>query len=286
MAILFALAAAASWGAAMTIAKPIVRYMDPLTFLLIRWGMALIPAFAYGLLVHRLAFPGWIAIGYVALASLLNVIIGWTIYLVANQSAPSYQSATLASIAPLWGVLGAIVFLGEPLLWRTVVAGGLVAVGAVFLVRRRATAGGTSWIGALLAVLAGVFWGVSETVPTKLALHHGITSETLLVTLGCCTLVGMSLLTPVLRRRIPRRFDPRGLGLAALSAVSGAFLGWFFWLQGLRLEDGSVLAPIRGSTLLFTFAFSLLFLRERPSRWALLGVLLVFGGVMLVSIGG
>ena len=286
MAILFALAAAASWGAAMTIAKPIVRYMDPLTFLLIRWGMALIPAFAYGLLVHRLAFPGWIAIGYVALASLLNVIIGWTIYLVANQSAPSYQSATLASIAPLWGVLGAIVFLGEPLLWRTVVAGGLVAVGAVFLVRRRATAGGTSWIGALLAVLAGVFWGVSETVPTKLALQHGITSETLLVTLGCCTLVGMSLLTPVLRRRIPRRFDPRGLGLAALSAVSGAFLGWFFWLQGLRLEDGSVLAPIRGSTLLFTFAFSLLFLRERPSRWALLGVLLVFGGVMLVSIGG
>ncbi len=286
MAILWALAAAVSWGAAMTIAKPIVRYMDPLTFLLVRWAMAVIPAFAYGLLVHRLAFPGWTAIGFVALASLLNVIIGWTIYMLANQSAPAYQSATLASIAPLWGVVAAIVFLGEPLVWRAVVAGVLVAAGAVFLVRRQAFVLRASLVGALLAILAGVFWGVSETVPTKLALQHGITSETLLVSLGCCTLVGMSLLTPVLRGRIPRRFDPRGLWLVALSAVSGAFLGWFFWLQGLRLEAASVLAPVRGSTLLFTFAFSVLFLRERPSRRAVLGVLLVFGGVMLVSIGG
>jgi len=287
MAIVFALAAAASWGAAMTIAKPIVRYMDPLTFLLIRWAMALVPALAYGLIVHQLAFPGWIAIGYVALASLLNVIIGWTIYLIANQSAPAYQSATLASIAPLWGVVGAIVFLGEPLLWRVVIAGLLVVMGAVFLVRRKkGLRAPTSLLGAFLAILAGAFWGVSETVPTKLALQQGITSETLLVVLGCCTLVGMALLTPILRRRIPLRFNPRGLGLAALSAISGAFLGWFFWLQALGLEAASVLAPIRGSTLLFTFAFSVLFLRERPSRWAVLGVLLVFGGVLLVSISG
>jgi transporter family protein len=286
MAIFFALAAAASWGVAMTIAKPILRYMDPLTFLLLRWAMALIPAVAYGLAVHALVLPNWAAIGYVALASLLNVIIGWTIYMMANLSAPAYQSATLASIAPLWGVLAAIVFLGDPLRWQVLVAGLLVVGGAVFLVQPKAMSLRTSLSGALLALLAGVFWGISETVPTKLAIRQGITPETMLVVLGCATLVGMSLLTPLLRKRVPRRFTPKGLWLVVVSAVSGAFLGWFFWLQGLRLQDASVLAPIRGSTLLFTFLFSILFLRERPSRWAVVGVLLVFGGVVLVSISG
>jgi len=285
MATLLALGAAASWGIAMTAAKPILRYMDPLSFLLLRWSIALIPAAAYGLLIHRLAFPGWPAIGWVALASLLNVVVGWTIYMLANQSAPAYQSATLASIAPLWGVIASIVFLGEPLEWRVLVAGLLVVAGAVFLVRPKALAIRSSLLGASLAVLAGVFWGVSETVPTKLAIQHGITSETMLVVLGCSTLLGMSLLTPLLRKRIARRFNPRGLWLVVLSAVSGAFLGWFFWLHGLRLAAASVLAPIRGSTLLFTFLFSVLFLRERPSRWAIVGVLLVFGGVVLVSTG-
>jgi len=287
MAILLAVAAAASWGIAMTIAKPILRYMDPLTFLLARWIIALVPAVAYGLLTHRLAVPSAAAVGYVALASLLNVVIGWTIYMLSNLSAPAYQAATLASIAPLWGVVAAIVFLGDPLRWQVLVAGLLAAGGAVFLVRPRALSfRNSSLVGALLAVLAGIFWGVSETVPTKLAIQHGITAETMLVVLGCTTILGMSLLTPFLRKRVPRRFDPKGLWLVILSAISGAFLGWFFWLQGLRLEDASVLAPIRGSTLLFTFAFSVIFLRERPSRWAIVGVLLVFGGVMLVSIGG
>jgi transporter family protein len=287
MAILLALAAAASWGIAMTIAKPILRYMDPLTFLLTRWGIALIPAVIYGLVTHRLAVPSGAAIGYVALASLLNVIIGWTIYMLANLSAPAYQTATLASTAPLWGVVAAIAFLGDPLRWQVLVAGMLAAGGAVFLVRRRAESSQrSSIVGASLAVLAGIFWGISETVPTKLAIQHGINSETMLVVLGCTTILGMALIAPLLRKQVPRRFDPKGLWLVVVSALSGAFFGWFFWLQGLRLEDASVLAPIRGSTLLFTFIFSVIFLRERPSRWALLGVLLVFGGVLLVSIGG
>jgi len=287
MAILLALTAAVSWGIAMTIAKPILRYMDPLTFLLIRWAVALVPATTYALLTHRLILPTWPAIGFVALASLLNVIIGWTIYMLSNLSAPAYQTATLASTAPLWGVLAAIIFLGDPIRWQVLVAGGLVAGGAFFLLRtKQQRAKTTSWLGAALAVLAGTFWGISETVPTKLAIQRGINPETMLVVLGCTTLLGMSVLAPMLRRKIPRRFDRKGLWLVVASAISGAFLGWFFWLQGLRLEDASILSPVRGSTLLFTFAFSVIFLRERPSRWAFVGVLLVFGGVMLVSIGG
>jgi drug/metabolite transporter (DMT)-like permease len=43
---------------------------------------------------------------------------------------------------------------------------------------------------------------------------------------------------------------------------------------------------VRGSTLLFCLVYSVVFLRERPSPRALVGVLLAIGAVLLVSFGG
>ena len=98
-------------------------------------------------------------------------------------------------------------------------------------------------------------------------------------------IAGNTLAGLMLRKRVPKRVNRRGLAFACASAISGAFLGWLCWLNGLRLAPASLLAPVRGSTLVFTFLFSVLFLRERPSRRAIGGVVLVFGGVLLVSFG-
>ena len=285
MAFFLAVSAAASWGVAMTVAKPGARHLDPITFLLARWTLALLLAVVVGLIGGSLTFPNWSSVGFVALGSFLNAIVGWTLYLLAMERTPAYQATALASTAPLWGVLGAILFVGEPFRWAALTAAVLVVIGAYFLV------GGT-WrdvraasAGSLLALAAGVLWGISETVPMNLATRLGIPATSSIVVFACSAIAGLLILTPVLRRRLPRRVDRPGLGLAALSALSGAFLGWFLWLNGLRLAPASVLAPVRGSTLLFTFIFSILFLRERPSRSAFVGVALVFGGVLLVSFG-
>jgi drug/metabolite transporter (DMT)-like permease len=96
--------------------------------------------------------------------------------------------------------------------------------------------------------------------------------------------LGMLLLAPLLRRRIPRRVSPRGYLFVVLSAVAGAFLGWLLWLYALGLAPASVLSPIRGSTLLFALVYSVLFLRERPSARSLVGVGFVAAGVFLVTL--
>jgi len=169
--------------------------------------------------------------------------------------------------------------------FAALVAALLVIAGAYFLVRERSVEEESTLSGVVLAIAAGILWGVSESVPMNLATQRGMPPETSIIVFALSALTGITLLMPLLRRRIPGRRDRRGLWLAALSAVSGAFLGWFLWLSGLRLAPASLLAPVRGSTLLFTFVFSVLFLRERPSRWAIIGVGLVFGGVLLVSLG-
>ena len=286
MAFLLAVAAAASWGVAMTVAKPGSRHLDPVTFLLTRWILALILALLVAGIGGTLVFPSWDAIGLVVLGSFMNAVIGWTLYLLAMERAPGYRVTALASTAPLWGVLGAILFVGEPFHWAALVAALLVIAGAYFLVRERSSEEGESSLsGAALAIIAGILWGVSESVPMNLATQRGMPPETSIIVFALAAIAGIALLMPLLRRRIPGRRDRRGLWLAALSAVSGAFLGWFLWLNGLRLAPASLLAPVRGSTLLFTFVFSVVFLRERPSRWAIIGVGLVFGGVLLVSLG-
>jgi len=285
LAFLLAVAAAASWGAAMTVAKPGSRHLDPITFLLTRWAIALILALLVAGIGGTLVFPSWGAIGFVVLGSFMNAVVGWTLYLLAMERAPGYRVTALASTAPLWGVLGAILFVGEPFHWAALVAALLVIAGAYFLVRERSSEGESTLSGAVLAITAGILWGVSESVPMNLATQRGMPPETSIIVFALSALTGITLLMPLFRRRIPGRRDRRGLWLAALSAVSGAFLGWFLWLSGLRLAPASLLAPVRGSTLLFTFVFSVLFLRERPSRWAIIGVGLVFGGVLLVSLG-
>ena len=286
MAFLLAVAAAASWGVAMTVAKPGSRHLDPVTFLLTRWVLALILALLIAGIGGTLVFPSWDAIGLVVLGSFMNAVVGWTLYLLAMERAPGYRVTALASTAPLWGVLGAILFVGEPFHWAALVAALLVIAGAYFLVRESSSEEGeSSFFGAALAITAGILWGVSESVPMNLATQRGMPPETSIIVFALAAIAGIALLRPLLRRRIPGRRDRRGLWLAALSAVSGAFLGWFLWLNGLRLAPASLLAPVRGSTLLFTFVFSVVFLRERPSRWAIIGVALVFGGVLLVSFG-
>ncbi len=285
LAFLLAVAAAASWGVAMTVAKPGARHLDPVTFLLARWVLALILALLVAGIGGSLVFPGWDAICFVVLGSFMNAVVGWTLYLLAMERAPGYRVTALASTAPLWGVLAAILFVGEPLHWAALVAALLVVVGAYFLVRENSPEAESGLAGATLAIAAGILWGVSESVPMNLATQRGMAPETSIVVFALSSIVGIMLLMPLLRRRIPRRRSRRGFWLAALSAVTGAFLGWFLWLNGLKLAPASLLAPVRGSTLLFTFLFSVVFLRERPSRWAIIGVGLVFGGVLLVSLG-
>ncbi len=283
MGVLLALAAAASWGVAMTVAKPASRYFDPISFLLLRWGLTLPVALLFGLATRSLALPGT-AGGWVVLGSILNAVIGWILYLLAMERAPGYQVAGLASTAPMWGVIGAILFVGEPFRWTALTAALIVVIGATFLSEGKRAQVRGNVVGTALALTAGVLWGVSETVPMKLAADAGVSSATSIALFSATALAGNALALPLLRWRIPRRTHRAGFVLVAVSALFGSFLGWLLWLAGLRIAPASLLAPVRGSVLLFTFVYSVVFLRERPSRRAALGVLSVFGGVILASL--
>lgn len=282
LAIPLAISAAAAWAVAMTVAKPGIARMDRLSYMLVRWILVGAFALAYAWAAGTLAVPGWRPAVLAIAAGLMDGTAGGFFYLLAMERTSAYQTATLSSTAPLWGVIGSILILGDPLRWTVFVAAGLVVAGARFLVGRRSANPRTVFAGSLFALLTGILWGIAETVPSKLALDAGLAPAMQLFLFASSGLLGTVCLLPLLRHRIPRRTSRRGGLLVVLSAV-GAFLGWILWLNSLKLAMPSVISPIRGSTMLFAFVYSVLFLRERPTPRAIVGLLLVLGGVLLVS---
>lgn len=284
LAIPLALGAAASWAVGMTVAKPAVRAIDFVTYTLFRWVLVACLAVSFGLVTRSLAFPSWQALSLAALAGVLDCGIGGLLYLSAMKRTSAHKATTLSSTAPLWGVLGAVLVLGEPILWQAFAAAALVILGAAFLTeRRRGTPRDASVWGDLLALATGLLWGFAETVPAKLALDAGMTPETMLTVFAVSGAVSVAVLSPWLRQRTPRHVTRHGFALAILSGVTGAFLGWLLWLYALQWAPASLISPIRGSTLFFALFYSMVFLRERPRTRAWIGIALVAGGVVLVS---
>jgi len=282
LAILFAIASGGTWAIGMTVAKPILRHIDVLTYILGRWALVAPLALLYAVASGTLAFPSGYAIGMAALAGFIDSTLGGLFYLLAMERAPAYRTATLASTAPLWGVSAAILLLGEPLRWQVLVAAVLAVSGAYVLAGHRMTFRDHA-LGSILGLLAGLFWGFAETIPSKLALEAGLSPATLLFVFSTASVVSMAVMTPFLRHRFPIRVDRVGVGLTILAGVGGAFFGWLFWLSALRLAPASLISPLRGSTLVFALVYSILFLHERPNRSAWIGVALVGAAVTLVS---
>jgi len=286
-AILLSLAAALSWGVAQVVSKLGLARMKLPLYAAIRASFAFLFAVPYGLTSGAFRFGDPHLIGVAALAGLIDPFLGTLLYMYALKHGEAHGAAALANTAPFWGVVTAVVFLGEPARYVTFLAALLVVAGAYFLI---APAGKGrrpgSITGGLAALGAALLWGIAETGPAKYCLSRGMSpAEFQLILVGVASATWW---TAALWRRSPKkgRTDPVGIWIAFFTAGVGFFLGWILWLSGLRLAEASLLTPIRGGAMtIFAFATSVVLLGERPTPRAFLGAALASAGVVLVSLG-
>jgi drug/metabolite transporter (DMT)-like permease len=288
-AILFALAASVCWALAMVLGKLGLKWMGLVTYSAVRPLLGLLLVVPFGLLTAGFENPGMHLIGVAILGGVLDSFLAALLFRLALHKNPAHKVTALALTSPLWGVVAAILILGEQPRWVVFVAAVLVVSGAVFLVdrQRRSMRAARSLWGTAVSLLAGIIWGIAETVPTKYCLTQGMTPLTyqliLVATAGVC----WGIVAIAYRSSgHPLRFSRRGLGIALVTAFLSFFLGWRLWLSGLALAPASLLEPVHGSMTLFAFLFSVLLLRERPSVRSSIGVALTFAGVLVVSILG
>lgn len=281
---LLAVIAAACFGAAIVVSKPALHEIPPLagtlvsipTTTLFLWLLSPflldLENFQFSAAVVFMA----VGIFFPALVSFLNFE--------ANRRMGPTISSTLSSTAPIFAVLGALIFLHEQLtLYQALALAAIVA--GVMLLSMDGKDRPRQWpLWALLFPLGcGFFRGLAQAgIKYGLLIWHNIFAALLIgYTMSSLALLAANALTGNVKRKIYRR------GIVARLWCVGGLNGTGMLFSYVALRNGQVtqIAPILASYPLFTFFLSALFLRdERATLHVSAGVLMTVAGIVAMSL--
>ena len=279
---LFALLAAACFGAAMVVVKFGLEHMDSTagamvsipTATLLFWALAPLKVNWSDFASPAIAVFAAVGLFFPALVTLL--------VFEANQRMGPTVSAAVSSTAPLFAVAGAILFLGERLT-GPIVAGTIAIVSGVVALTWEGGQQRRQWPKtALLFPLAAAVVRGSAQAGAK----FGLAILPVPFTAG---LVGYTVSTLTVAVALAFRYGVRGLQMRRRGIkwfmLAGVFNGTAVLSLYVALNSGPValVSPIAATFPLFTLGFSLLLLRrERLGRRVGMGVILVVAGAALL----
>jgi len=285
IAVLLAVGATLIWGIMLLTMKLGVDEMSWVGFGFLRPWMGLPFIALYAWITNGFVFESPTLVLVALGGGVLNAFLGTGLFYYALAHGSMHESNILANTGPFWGVVSAILVLGEPAKPVTFTAGMLVVAGAYFLIRRSKGDTRTHNVPALLAAVgAGILWGFSAAVPTKFCMNGGMSPIAYeLLFAGGASVAWTLAAWPALRRG-RMKFTRKGLWIAFISSFLGLFVGWVLWLSAIQRVHASALAPMNGLTPLFAVLLGVIFLREPINRRILVGGTLTVAGVTLVSV--
>lgn len=195
-----------------------------------------------------------------------------------NRVTPIDKSSTILTI-----VL-AFLFLNEvPGTWK-LIGLALLAVGTILMVQRTGgqeaeqASTGKSWI--FYAVLSAVFAALTSIL-AKVGIQG--TESNLGTAIRTIVVLIMAWGIVLLRKKQEHlhTIDRRSWLFIVFSGLATGF-SWLCYYRALQEGPASVVVPIDKLSILVTIAFSRVFLRERLSKKALAGLVLVVGGTLLM----
>jgi drug/metabolite transporter (DMT)-like permease len=275
-------------GIAFIAAKPVLGYLDPLSFSISQFGLASVFSFAW-LLAHRnvsdlrRVTPGqWTFLVVVSLLFLGAVYTTW----IAISLIPVTSASLLSRLEVLFTVFLGMAFLGDRFTRRETM-GAIVMLLGVVVIRYQAPPSFSA--GFWMIVLASALFGVTEVlVKTRV---HSIPPD--VFTFARNGLVFAFFTLAALWRLVMREHAGwsgfvdwegirRGFPLIVIAALVGPFLARTLYMYSLRHLAVSRAALIGQSQPLFVAIYSSILLHALPSRREWMGGLFILGGALLL----
>lgn len=195
-----------------------------------------------------------------------------------NKVVPIDKSSTVLTI------LLALIFLGEGITWLKGIAVILIGVGTLLMVEKKEVksekTNEKSWL--IYAVLSAVFASLTSILG-KIGID-GVESN-----LGTAIRTGVVLVMAWLiifikgKQRMLREVPKEELGFICLSGLATGG-SWLCYYKALQDGLASVVVPIDKLSILVSIGFSALVFKERLSRKAALGLLLIVAGTLFMLI--
>jgi len=140
-----------------------------------------------------------------------------------------------------------------------------------------------SAVAIVLSVVIAAIFGLTYTT-RKSALIDGIGPMTFL---WVSSLTGSALLalSGLLRSSFRgQRLDRYSLGVSVATGLTNQVIGGVLYLVALTLEKASTLSVVTSAVIPFGFLLAIPLLRERPTRKAAIGLIIIFIGVIMATL--
>lgn len=226
----------------------------------------------------------WLVISVLGL-----LVVGDTLYFRAMDLAGVSWAMPVASVNPLWTVLLAALFVDEPLTWPLLAGTLLVIAGVVLLSRPVGQSSGGRAIepaarrtGLLLALLVSVVWAIGLlALKPATAGMHSVVANSVRQPLGMAMLLGLTLARGRWRGR--KKVSAKSWAVIVVASLVGTGFGTLFFIMAIQMIGAGRTAVLTSTAPMMAIPFSMLWLRERPTRWTLAGTLLTTVGIALVA---
>lgn len=193
-----------------------------------------------------------------------------------NKVVPIDKSSTILTI------ILAVIFLGERVTVYKTLGVVFIAIGTLLMIEKKDTEKKSEGEGWLIYALLSAFFASLTTILGKIGIE-GVESN-LGTAIRTAVVIVMSFIMVAFTGKTGeiKRIDKKELGFILLSGLStGA--SWLCYYKALQDGEAGIVVPIDKLSILVTIAFSYIVFKERLSKKAMLGlVMIVFGTLVLL----
>ena len=193
-----------------------------------------------------------------------------------NKVVPIDKSSTVLTI------ILAVVFLGERVTVYKTLGVVFIAIGTLLMIEKKDTEKKSEGEGWLIYALLSAFFASLTTILGKIGIE-GVESN-LGTAIRTAVVIVMSFIMVAFTGKTGeiKKIDNNDLGFILLSGLStGA--SWLCYYKALQDGEAGIVVPIDKLSILVTIAFSYIVFKERLSKKAMLGlVMIVFGTLVLL----
>ncbi|MBC7218761.1 MAG: DMT family transporter [Hadesarchaea archaeon] len=275
-----ALGAAFFWALGQVLGKLVMKELDPITFNTIRFSsvaVALLPLF----LILRPKTAGAWPIIIAITAGVFGLAVALLILFYCMKRAPAHKIITIGNASPVWTALLAIFLVGEEIALLLPVSLALVVGGSfLFMPRTKET---NQWrLAVPLSMVSAVLWGL-DLVLRKMAINSGMDVLAFVWISVVAAAVFLNLAAIIKRSWKGLKLGRKILALT-LASTFFSHVATFLFMFALEIEKVSSLSPFSSAVIPFGFLMSIFLVGEKPNLRAVIGMVIVFLGVVLAAL--
>ena len=275
------LAASFLWVFGQVLGKLAMRDLNATSFNWIRFSfvaVSVIPVIFITDLGTLAILPTFLAV----ISGSFGLFVTAQVYFYSLNRASAHKIVTIGNSAPIWAIVLAPLLLGEEIATLLLISLGLV-LGGTYLLTPKKTERKEWRLAVPLTLIYAVMWGFTQVIQ-KLALNQGIGPVAFLVIKLFAAGVAVNLFAGATLSWSAQRFSKMSVGLSIVSGISANLVGNICYLFALGMENVSSLIPFTSAAIPFGFLLSIWIVGERAGRKAVLGMILVFLGVVLATL--